>query len=232
MLNDTPMCCSFRLPISEERVERGLRRAYEQQVAKRGLVCEDTDELSAKLSQVAGWLTSVNTRPGMLLYGGVGNGKTTMVRAIAAHIWSLRTSAEELVKECNPIRTTEQADKAQAQIFDAMLHLPKPMFYTARAICELDEASRKNLERGFLIIDDLGCEPSVVNVYGTKMTPVLNLIFARYDNMTPTIATTNLSLDEIGEIYGERALDRFNEVFARIGFCGRSFRGTAKRLRV
>lgn len=224
------MCYSFRLPIPKERVEQGLRRAYEQQVAKRGLVCEDTDELSAKLSQVAGWLTSVNTRPGMLLYGGVGNGKTTMARAIAAHIWTLRTSAEKLVHECNPIRTTEQADKEQARIFDAMLHLPKPVFYTARAICELDEASRRNLERGFLIIDDLGCEPSVVNVYGTKMTPVLDLIFARYDNMTPTIATTNLSLDALGKFYGERALDRFNGGFSRMGFRGASFRGTAKRL--
>lgn len=229
MLNDTPMCCSFRLPIPEEVVERGLRRAYEQQVAKRGLVCEGTDELSAKLKQIAGWLTGASARPGLLLYGGVGNGKTTMARAIASYIWTLCTSADELVKECNPIRTTEQADKAHARIFDAMLHLPKPMFFTANDICKLDGASRQNLEKGFLIVDDLGCEPSVVNDYGTRITPVLDILLTRYGNMNPTIATTNLSLSEMGEIYGERALDRFNEVFARIGFCGGSFRGTAKR---
>lgn len=225
------MCCSFRLPISAERVESGLRKAYEQQVAKRGLVYEATEELSTKLNQVAGWLTGTNSRPGLLLYGGVGNGKTTMARTVGAYIWALRTSAERLVKECNPIRTTEQQDKAQARIFDTMLHLPKPIFYTARDICDLDEAGRKNLEKGFVIIDDLGCEPSVVNVYGTRTTPVLDLIFARYENMNPTIATTNLSLDALGQFYGDRALDRFNGGFSRIGFCGESFRGTAERLR-
>lgn len=208
----------------------GLRKAYEQQVAKRGLVYDATEELSTKLNQIAGWLTGTNSRPGLLLYGGVGNGKTTMARAIGAYIWALRTSAERLTKECAPIRTTEQQDKAQARIFDAMLHLPKPIFYTVRDICDLDGAGRKNLERGFLVIDDLGCEPSVVNAYGTRMTPVLDLICARYENMNPTIATTNLSLDALGQFYGDRALDRFNEGFSRIGFRGESFRGTAKRL--
>lgn len=224
MPNDTPTRYSFRLPIPLEKVEQRLGLAYEQQVAKRGLVCENSVEQAERLHQIAGWLTSTNTRPCLLLYGGVGSGKTTMARAIGAYIWTLRTSAEQLVKECNPIRTTEQQDKAQARIFDAMLHLPKPIFFTAKDICKLDETGRKNLERGFLIIDDLGVEPAVVNDYGTKNTPVLDIILARYDNMNPTIVTTNLNFEDIGRFYGERAKDRFKEVFGCIGFLNKSHR--------
>ena len=50
------------------------------------------------------------------------------------------------------------------------------------------------------------------------------MIYKRYDAMSPTVVTTNLTKAAIREIYGDRVADRFNEVFETIGYQERSYR--------
>lgn len=157
----------------------------------------------------------------LMLYGGVGNGKTTMARAIALLSSSLRSAYEEASRN---ERDTKRADALYIQA----TRIRVPVIRTAQDIASLAGSRREEYEavvrRGFLIVDDLGCEPAVVKNYGTEVTPVTDLIYKRYDEMSPTVVTTNLTKSAIREIYGDRVADRFNEVFETIGYQEGSYR--------
>ena len=75
-----------------------------------------------------------------------------------------------------------------------------------------------------LAIDDLGKEPGEIITYGNIVTPMVDLIEQRYKMQLFTIATTNLLPKQIGEKYGARIADRFNEMFHKIVFSNQSYR--------
>lgn len=107
--------------------------------------------------------------------------------------------------------------------------LPVVDFITAQDVANLASNDTQKFEAisksGFLIIDDLGCEPQVVKNYGTNITPVIELLYRRYDTMMPTIVTSNLGKNDIRGYYGERISDRFNEMFDRLFYSAESYRG-------
>ena len=179
------------------------------------------DATERNIRRVSRWLTSEGTKPMLMLYGGVGNGKTTMARAITLLSRSLRSAYEEAS------RTERDTKKADA-LFIRATGIRVPVIRTAQDIASLAGSRREEYEatvrRGFLIVDDLGCEPAVVKNYGTEVTPVTDLIYKRYDEMSPTVVTTNLTKSAIREIYGDRVADRFNETFETIGYQERSYR--------
>jgi DNA replication protein DnaC len=100
--------------------------------------------------------------------------------------------------------------------------------FTAQEIANIATEDRDRFEAigkfSSLIIDDLGCEPSVVKNFGTEVTPVTDILYRRYDAMLTTIVTTNLPAKTIREVYGNRIADRFNEVFDTIGYINPSYR--------
>lgn len=61
-----------------------------------------------------------------------------------------------------------------------------------------------------LIIDDLGAEPRKTIVYGQQVYPMQDLLMRRYAAFpeAKTYITTNLTMDEIAEVYGERVRSR------------------------
>lgn len=61
-----------------------------------------------------------------------------------------------------------------------------------------------------LIIDDLGAEPRKTIVYGQQVYPMQDLLMRRYAAFPEarTYITTNLTMDEIAEVYGERVRSR------------------------
>ncbi len=211
----------YRLPFTEEGIAPLLADAYSAQVASRNCTFSDDDATRRNLRRVARWLTSADTKPMLMLYGGVGNGKTTMARAIALLSSSLRSAYEEASRN---ERDTKRADALYIQA----TRIRVPVIRTAQDIASLAGSRREEYEavvrRGFLIVDDLGCEPAVVKNYGTEVTPVTDLIYKRYDEMSPTVVTTNLTKSAIREIYGDRVADRFNEVFETIGYQEGSYR--------
>lgn len=64
----------------------------------------------------------------------------------------------------------------------------------------------------------------IVLDYGNVLNPVVDLLSKRYDEQLFTIATTNITPDEIRSKYGNRIADRFNETMERIVFTNGTYR--------
>lgn len=62
--------------------------------------------------------------------------------------------------------------------------------------------------------------------YGTPNNVIGDLLCRRYDRLDhyQTFVTTNISPEQIAEIYGERVYDRCGEMFNFVRFAGYSFR--------
>ena len=165
---------------------------------------------AARIAKAARWLTG-DHRPGLLLYGTVGSGKSTLARAICELIAILhdsplrserlavaRTSAPELVelKAAREVRAAADSEELFARLRGA------PM----------------------LLIDDLGVEATAVRSWGNCLTPVIDLLYYRYDRRLFTIVTSNLDQEAIEAAYGVRIADRMAEMFDRIGHAGPSYR--------
>lgn len=65
-----------------------------------------------------------------------------------------------------------------------------------------------------LIIDDLGAEPRRTVVYGRQLYPMQDLLMRRYVAFpgAKTYITTNLTMDEIADVYGERVRSRLEKM--------------------
>ncbi len=75
-----------------------------------------------------------------------------------------------------------------------------------------------------LLIDDLGVEPPSYNDFGEIRYPLAELLMARYRQNATTVIATNYNLDQIGQAYGDRVLDRMKEMFAQITYIEPSYR--------
>ena len=75
-----------------------------------------------------------------------------------------------------------------------------------------------------LAIDDLGTEPREILDYGNVLNPIVDLLTKRYDEQLFTIFTTNLTLVQIREKYGDRIADRLNEMMDIIEFTNPTYR--------
>lgn len=145
------------------------------------------------------WLHS-SRRWGLLLTGGIGTGKTTLAKALLrtylrCDVWLYPPNIKEL--------TANEAVRIAS-------------YYPARW--------EEVLNSEFLIIDDIGTEPTEVKSYGMAITPIQEVLQYRYEKRSKTILTSNLSAEEIASRYGERVADRFKEMFAIIHFTGESWR--------
>ena len=134
-----------------------------------------------------------------MIYGSVGNGKTTILKAIHK---LLSVVAPEMIGG-----VVFQSDE-----------LVNVSLENREVFQEL------KLSDAILFIDDFGVEPAGAKVYGNLVSPITDLLYFRYNRMLPTIMTSNLSFDEVRDRYGERILDRFKEQFALLYFGGESFR--------
>lgn len=76
-----------------------------------------------------------------------------------------------------------------------------------------------------LFIDDVGTEPSTIKVWGNEVSPLVDLLYYRYDHRLFTLVTSNLIGDgDIERRYGLRIADRFAEMFDLLGFDNDSYR--------
>lgn len=162
------------------------------------------------ISSAAQWLIDPSGKPSLLLLGSVGNGKTTLAKAIARLIEFLTEKELGYSKRKN-VR-----------------------FITAKDVCKLCVASERYKDmrddyddlfrEEMLIIDELGEEPVEVMVFGMVYTPLIDLLAHRYANQLFTIITTNLNKDGLMEKYNERIYDRLKEMATIIPFTNDSYR--------
>ena len=193
----------FNLLLNEEEAYKSLMMAIKVEVVYRHKEFVTNDELEAQVRCLSAFLTQENSKFGILLAGGCGNGKTTIIKALQNLINALRIP--------NPYNDKEYA----MRIIDAK---------SLVATCKSNYEDWKRLMyQDLLAIDDLGTEPREVMDYGNIINPV-DILTRRYENQLFTIIATNLTPPQISQVYGERIADRMREMMEIIPFHNSSYR--------
>lgn len=195
-----------RQPGAVERVPRGMSPA-DDPLLSAGFPDPAT---ALRIAKAARWLTG-DHRPGLLLYGTVGSGKSTLARAICELIGVLHDS---------PLRSERLAVARTSAPELVELKAPRE----ARTAADCEELFARLRSAPMLLIDDLGVEATAVRAWGNCLTPVIDLLYYRYDRRLFTIVTTNLDAQALEAAYGVRIADRMAEMFDRIGHTGPSYR--------
>lgn len=157
-------------------------------------------------------LEGYSFKKGICLFGGVGVGKTTILKMLC------RNQVQSyVVKMC---RAVEDEFSKQG---DDVLAIYGTLRQTAN---NSDPFGHQVLGYCF---DDLGTEPMGKH-YGKETNVMAEVLLNRYDNDLPfhcTHITTNLAVDEIKARYGTRVTDRMRQMFNLL-----TFPETAKSRRV
>ena len=192
------------MPFTLELVETYLLAAIQAEVIFRRRQFVLNDSLMEQVHKMANWLTNDSSKFGMLLCGGFGNGKSTMMYAFQ-HLLNL-------LEIRNPIF----GGNYWMRIIDAK---------SIVNLYKTNPTDWHNLARtGMLAIDDLGIEPLELLDYGNVVSPVIDLITKRYECQHFTLITSNLTPPEISARYGERIADRLREMMEIISFTNDSYR--------
>lgn len=180
-------------------------------------------ETSDTLNVIAEWLHIETVKPWLIIYGNVGNGKTTTIKAIERLYDTLRDVASDTL-----IRERYKMSPENIKRYEYIKVLPKVTMATAQYIADVASSSPKdyeNLKRSqILLIDELGTEPSRVSHYGTDINPIAELLYHRYDRKSTTIMTSNKNESDLNSLYKERIADRFEELAWKVGYTQQSFR--------
>lgn len=159
----------------------------------------DHEALKVMCRKIAYWLTNTDAKPGLILAGFPGTGKTTLLDAIGK---ILRTSSFE-------------------SKYYIATDLPLPLVDTP-------ETYRDSVLHGkwatFLLLDDVGEEPVEVKDFGRSLPLFTKIVAERYRLMLPIVMTTNLNMQQIEERYGARTADRLREMADVIIFNNSSYR--------
>lgn len=186
------------IDIKSDEISEILSSVYSRMVENRGKILEREKESTDKIHKVSNWLT-VSAKPGLLLYGNPGTGKTILMESL-----------KEVLKVGRPYDTVK-------------FITARDLFY--KFTSEADHYSYLQIKSSpVAFIDDLGCEPPRCLIYGIEHTPIRDFFYDRYKRQLITIVSTNLDDKQLLEIYGERVWDRMQETFDRITFQGKSFR--------
>ena len=195
-----------KFPMSIEEAALCIKTAYQIEVEKRGNTFADSDELQDQILQIARLFTEPTTKFGLLLCGGVGNGKSTMMYALQ-----------------NLIRSLEIPFNGNTTIGTYGMRIESAKFIYNQVKVDSKEY-RQIQETNMLGIDDLGEEEPTFIDYGNRVTPVIDLLSYRYCRMLFTMVTTNLTPAQLRILYGIRIADRINEMMLIIPYANPSFR--------
>lgn len=162
-----------------------------------------TEEQRAAKLQIIEWARTFGQKgspqTGLYLYGPVGTGKSHLACAImrllvGKQVWSIYRNSPELIVELRA-----KMDSPGANDFAAL-----DMF------CDVP----------LLVLDDLGTER--LTDYARER---LHVIFdRRYRLNLPTIITSNMSVDQLGDAFDERIADRIAESCTAVWVWGPSYR--------
>lgn len=201
----------FHLNYSVIDIQKALLMAYKSEVQQRNGTISNETQVASLLKPIAEWLVNPNGKYGLLLYGGVGTGKTTALYALRRVI----NAACRAERDDNTLtgygKEVIEVVKAK-EVVDS--YTGNPMHFSNMKRTEL------------LAIDELGVENVDIKNYGNENEPIIDLLSYRYDKLKVTALTSNLTMKQIEERYGLRLADRFNEMFYKVAFVGESYRKT------
>jgi hypothetical protein len=151
-----------------------------------------------------------NLNKGLLLFGGVGVGKTFLLSAFRNN-----QKFSYQVASCQDVEGTYARVGDDKNEDTGEVGLKK--YYGLIPMTTLNQYGQDSL--GFLF-DDLGQENTATKHYGTQRNVMLEVLSQRYKNnlFTSTHITTNLSGEQINQVYGVRVADRMKEMFNLISF--------------
>lgn len=186
-----------RITNHTDKTPQYLAMAYKMEVERWGGTLQLDSFTQRTIADVSRWAVQ-HKKPGLMLRGYVGVGKTTMLFALARVFDVLEKQTIRIV-DARKIATLAKDSKADFETLTTTKMLG---------------------------IDDLGTEPLTVKSYGNEITPVVELLTERYNKRLFTVITTNLAkkivdgreVDELQEIYGDRLFDRFREMFNTISY--------------
>lgn len=157
-----------------------------------------TDEWKKLMQDVSEWAYNQPTST-LLLTGGVGNGKTTILRALNDLINLKRFE-------------TVGGNESGGQLVLCQFWNAKELFTELQNKQMFDKIARLPI----LAIDDFGTEPVEYMAFGNATNPLTDMLFKRYERMNTTLITSNLSVKSMKEKYDERLTDRFRETTTKI----------------
>ena len=143
--------------------------------------------------EIASWL-NYNQGKGLILLGGIGQGKTTVCRYVI-----------------KPILEAYELGNNAVQFVDA------------KDIGKVVKDLENQLPSKAMIIDDVGTESETV-YFGERHNSFFELVDYAEKNGILLIITTNLTWNELKERYGERTTDRLKALVVPIVFKGKSLR--------
>lgn len=147
----------------------------------------DLKKIDARLAKYAREVKL--TGQSLFVWGSVGTGKTFALYAMAKHIVEDRNGPARVYNFAEVIRDTKDD-------FD-------------RPYGEKNKSAEKlRTFEGIVMIDDVGAEKPTEWVIET-MYAIVNW---RYERKLPTVITSNCSLPEIGQMYGDRIASRIVEM--------------------
>lgn len=196
---------SFKIPLAEKNVAIMLRIAWEVEVSARGGCYRASEAENEVIREISAWASGATNKTGLLLCGNCGNGKTTAVYALQ----NLLNRLDLPIPRSNDYWGLRIGEARQI----AFSYLRDEKLYNGYLTCPL------------LAIDDLGQEPAEIMHYGSIVTPIVDLLVARYRDNLGTIITTNLLPSDIRSKYGGRVADRMNEQYYKVIFSNDSYRG-------
>lgn len=200
-----PMKARFKLLMNGETAAQYLIAAISAEVEYRDHTFLNGDELQKQVVHVAHWLCGLYHKNSLLLAGGCGNGKTTFVYAMQ-----------------NVVNHLNITNQVTGQNFGISLYNAKDL----ANICKTRPKDwRPIMDKDLMAIDDLGTEPREIIEYGNVLSPIIDLISYRYEHQLPTILTSNLTPQQISEVYGKRIGDRLKETTEIVPFLNGSYRG-------
>ena len=181
MRNQKTMKERFTTDAPLKQVCNLLYQALTEQVAKRNRQLIFNDDVSCQITNVATWLTDPHAKPWLFLCGQIGNGKSSMLRA---------------VQRVLPILGLPSSDEFGYGYDGGSYGYSRPSLRIIRAnelLMESTgsyEAFKKMMKAPMLAIDDLGVEPAEIKDYGSTRTPIIDLLSYRYEEQLFTLIST------------------------------------------
>lgn len=148
-----------------------------------------------------------DTNKGLLFWGGVGVGKSLLLRGIRNYEAKINQYCFGYNNESLGFQMVSAAEIS--------------LQYASKGMDAIEQYAKNNLA-----IDEVGREPFDAKHYGTNINPVQLVLQLRYDNRHNALThmTTNLNPDKYFHIYGDYIVDRIKEMFNVIHVGGESRR--------
>lgn len=160
------------------------------------------------IRRAARWVIDTEGKPGLLLLGTPGNGKTTLMKALKLLFGYV---IENTVGYSTSVKNEMLIQEAD-EIADMCVLADRQADYKELFTCPM------------LGIDDMGSEPTEVMHFGRLYNPLVRLISKRYDKQLLTVITSNLTSEQLKDKYGGRVYDRLKEMMMVVSFTNQSYR--------